>query len=266
MKRHPSTRLVAVAVALALVGLCAAAYAAPIAWHDLLAQTTGGSFGGSSWGSGASSSGGSSSSSSSSSGGGGGLVEAIVGLVFEILLSLLWQAFVWCLTEHAAPTIAVLATIALFAWGLRAPVESERDTRLDPSAPRRAAELGPDDNALLRDLGRTTELVSYAGYALSGALTLAGVATLARHGGQTANLLLGLGALAVSLAVGVASWRARNAREPLARIVETTGSDLDHLASAARRFDELFAWVGGVLVCVMVTLAMLVLVGVSIGP
>jgi hypothetical protein len=260
--RRPSTRLVALAVALALVCLCAAAYAAPIAWHDLFAQTTGGSFGGSSWGSGASSS----SSSSSSSGGGGGLAEALFSLLFEIILSLLWEAFLWCLTEHTAPTLAVLATIALFAWGLRAPVESVRNTRPDPSAPRRAAELGADDNALLRDLGRTTDLVSFAGYALSGALSLAGVLTLARHGGHTANLFIGLGALAVSVALGVASWRARHARAPLAHIVETTGSDLDHLASAARRFDELFAWVGGVLVCVMVTLAVLVLVGVSFAP
>jgi hypothetical protein len=260
-RRLGRQRALALVVGLGVLCVGAAAYALPL--DALLAQTTGGSFGGSSWGSGGGSSsggsgGGSSSSSSSGGGGGGGIAEAIFSLFFELILTLLWHAFVACLTHYPAPTLAVIATLALFAWGLRAPVGDPRDLADSGAAPPRGSELGPDDEAVLRDLARAMTFVTRAGFALAGVLLAAAVATVVGRVAGASTLLAVLAAAVVGVTTALASTYLQRSAEPLQRAAETTGSDLPHLTYAVARLRDLFAWVGGALGVVVAVLAVMV--------
>lgn len=262
-----SKRLVALTFALCALCACAVAYAWPVhapSWHDLLGQSTGGSFGGSSWGSGGGASNAGGSASGGSSGSGGGIVDAIVGLLFELVLELLWQAFAWCLTEYPAPTIAVLATLALFAWGSRAPVGSLRDAHVE-GEPRLGAELGSADEAVLRDLARATTLVGRAGFGFSGVLAITSLLTCTRRDAHTGMLLAGLFEAGAGVASAVASWRVLRASESIQKVVDTTGSDLDHLSTAVDHLRRLFEWAGGALAILLAALAVLVVVLFSLG-
>ncbi len=257
--------LFAFAVALCAFGACAVAYAHPLhfpGWHDLLGQTTGGSFGGSSWGSGGGSSGSSGGGSSGSSG--GGLADALFELVFQLLLQLLWQAFVWCLTQYPAPTLAVIVTIVVFAWGARAQVGAPREPIADGATPR-GAELGPADEVVLRDLARTTTLVGRAGFAFSAALALAALLAATRRDAHAGELLAGLFEAAAGLVTAVASWRVLQASASFQKVVDTTGDDLGHVSAAVEHLHRLFEWAGGALGILLAALGVLVVVLFSLG-
>ncbi|MFO0647292.1 MAG: hypothetical protein U0326_13725 [Polyangiales bacterium] len=274
MLRRRARPLVRLLAALAVALACATSYASPspgVAWQDVIAQTTGGSFGGSSWGTGASSSSSSSSGSSGSSGGssssgGGGIVDAIVGLIFQLILELLWQAFVWCLTQYPAPTIAVIAVVALFVGVKNRPARVT--AHRDPSEERvvRSDGLTDADAKRIADLSHTMTDVAHAGFALSAALGVVGAITAAMHAGSGALVIAGVAGLVAGLVAAITSWKVLRAVASFRAMMSARdGEVVAVVGGAAEQARALFEWAGGALALVIAALTVAVVVGFCLG-
>lgn len=236
MKRITQRQRVALAVALVacVLTLCAVAHAGPLhldRWASLLGQHTGGSFGGSSWGSG----GGARSGGGTSSGGGGSTSDSIIGAIFELIitliLELLARVFLYCLTTYPFPTIATLAIGALF-WASRWR-QDLADQWMVPKAATRGPEFVAEDEAVFKRLALVMKLSGAAGFALSGALLLGGLAAAVVW--STRSALPACGAILVALLgalVGFSAYQTREASKSITRVVETQGSDIEHVAEA----------------------------------
>ncbi len=189
-----------------------------------------------------------------------------MGLLLELILQLLWHAFVWCLTQYPAPTLAVVAVVALFAWSMRDSKQSIARLESPEDRISRANGLTPDDTARISDLADTMTHVGRAGFALSAALVLAGLITAAMRSGSGSLVLAGLAEIAAGVVAAITSRKVLGAAESFRTLTNNRESPVTELVGgAAEQVRALFEWVGDALALFIAALAVAVVVGFCLG-